>query len=116
MGTAAVRCRDERRHPAVLGGDDNFLFVHVSSIGICTVRLAGLPHRGVYWYASATNERPDQGQSGGNFPRRAMMRNTAQIDKVLADAVAGGKIAGLTAAAADRDGSFYASAFGVRAI
>jgi methyl acetate hydrolase len=45
-----------------------------------------------------------------------MMRNTAQIDKVLADAVAGGKIAGLTAAAADQDGSFYASAFGLRAI
>jgi CubicO group peptidase (beta-lactamase class C family) len=45
-----------------------------------------------------------------------MMRNTAQIDKVLADAVAGGRIAGLTAAAADRDGSFYTSAFGLRAI
>jgi CubicO group peptidase (beta-lactamase class C family) len=44
------------------------------------------------------------------------MRNTAQIDKVLADAVAGGKIAGLTAAAADQDGSFYSSAFGLRAM
>ncbi len=44
------------------------------------------------------------------------MRNTAQIDKVLADAVAGGRIAGLTAAAADQDGSFYTAAFGLRAI
>jgi CubicO group peptidase (beta-lactamase class C family) len=45
-----------------------------------------------------------------------MMRNTAQIDKVLADAVTGGRIAGLTASAADQDGSFYTSAFGLQAI
>ncbi|HVY17923.1 MAG TPA: serine hydrolase domain-containing protein [Rhodopila sp.] len=44
------------------------------------------------------------------------MRNTAQIDKVLAAAVAGGHIAGLTAAAADRDGEIYAAAFGLRRI
>jgi methyl acetate hydrolase len=40
------------------------------------------------------------------------MHNTALIDKVLAGAVTGGRIAGLAAAAADADGVFYSSAFG----
>jgi hypothetical protein len=42
------------------------------------------------------------------------MRNTALIDKVLASAVADGKIAGLSAAAADAGGVVYQSAFGLR--
>jgi CubicO group peptidase (beta-lactamase class C family) len=44
------------------------------------------------------------------------MRSTALIDSVLAAAVSGGKIAGLVAAAADRDGAVYHSAFGRRNI
>jgi methyl acetate hydrolase len=44
------------------------------------------------------------------------MRSSALIDKALASAVSRGKIAGLTAAAADADGAFYDAAFGVRAI
>ena len=44
------------------------------------------------------------------------MHNTALIDKVLASAVSGGKIAGLVAAAADADGVIYNSAFGRRNI
>jgi methyl acetate hydrolase len=42
------------------------------------------------------------------------MLNTALIDSVLANAVSGGKIAGVVAAAADADGVFYESAFGRR--
>lgn len=44
------------------------------------------------------------------------MRNTALIDSALARAVAGGKIAGLTAAAADAEGVIYQAAFGLQAI
>jgi methyl acetate hydrolase len=42
------------------------------------------------------------------------MRSAALIDSVLAAAVSGGKIAGLVAAAADRDGVLYESGFGRR--
>ena len=42
------------------------------------------------------------------------MRNNALIDKALAAAVSGEKIAGVVAAAADRDGVIYCSAFGRR--
>jgi CubicO group peptidase (beta-lactamase class C family) len=42
------------------------------------------------------------------------MRSTAPIDKTLASAVNGNRIAGLVAAAADRDGIIYQSAFGRR--
>jgi CubicO group peptidase (beta-lactamase class C family) len=49
-------------------------------------------------------------------PGDPTMRTTALIDKVLAAAVAGGQIAGLTAAAADEHGGIYSSAFGLRAI
>jgi methyl acetate hydrolase len=44
------------------------------------------------------------------------MRSAALIDSVLAAAVSGGKIAGLVAAAADRDGVVYQAAFGRRDI
>jgi methyl acetate hydrolase len=44
------------------------------------------------------------------------MHSTATIDKVLAGAVAGDRIAGLVAAAADAHGQIYASAFGRRSI
>ena len=44
------------------------------------------------------------------------MRSTATIDKALASAVAGERIAGLVAAAADAHGQIYASAFGRRSI
>jgi CubicO group peptidase (beta-lactamase class C family) len=44
------------------------------------------------------------------------MRNSALIDKVLASAVSGGKIAGLVALAADAEGVVYRSAFGLRTI
>jgi methyl acetate hydrolase len=44
------------------------------------------------------------------------MHSTATIDKVLAGAVGGDRIAGLTAAAADAHGQIYASAFGRRSI
>jgi CubicO group peptidase (beta-lactamase class C family) len=44
------------------------------------------------------------------------MRSAALIDRALASAVSGGKIAGLTAAAADAAGPFYSASFGVRAI
>jgi methyl acetate hydrolase len=44
------------------------------------------------------------------------MRSTAIIDKALATAVSGEKIAGLVAAAADRHGVIYESAFGRRNI
>ena len=44
------------------------------------------------------------------------MRGSALIDKALASAISRGKIAGLTAAAADADGVFYDAAFGVRTI
>lgn len=40
------------------------------------------------------------------------MRNTGSIDQVLASAVAGDRIAGLVATAADADGVFYHAAFG----
>src|ERR1700712_1820280 len=45
-----------------------------------------------------------------------LMRNTASIDKVLASAISGEKIAGLVAAAADQDGVVYEAAFGRRDI
>ena len=44
------------------------------------------------------------------------MKSTAPIDKVLAAAISGGQIAGLTAAAADEHGVIYQSAFGRRNI
>jgi methyl acetate hydrolase len=44
------------------------------------------------------------------------MRSTALIDKALAAAVSGEKIAGLVAAAADADGVIYCSAFGRRSV
>jgi methyl acetate hydrolase len=48
----------------------------------------------------------------GNARKANGMRNTAVIDQVLASAVAGDRIAGLVAAAADADGMLYHSAFG----
>ena len=44
------------------------------------------------------------------------MRNTALIDRVLADAITGTKVAGLVAAAADADGPIYEDAFGRRSL
>ena len=44
------------------------------------------------------------------------MPNTAQIDQVLADAVASGQVPGVTAAAADASGSIYEGAFGRRSL
>ena len=42
------------------------------------------------------------------------MANTAIIDQVLASGIAGEKIAGVVAAAADANGTIYESAFGRR--
>ncbi len=44
------------------------------------------------------------------------MRSSSLIDKALSDAVAGGRIAGLVAAAADAQGVAYQSAFGSRSL
>ena len=44
------------------------------------------------------------------------MRSTAPIDKALASAIAGDRIAGLTAVAADEHGTIYESAFGRRSL
>lgn len=46
----------------------------------------------------------------------AQTRSTALIDNVLAGAIEGGRIAGLVAAAADADGTFYNAAFGRNSI
>ena len=44
------------------------------------------------------------------------MRNTALIDRVLADAITGTKVAGVVGAAADANGSIYNDAFGLRSL
>jgi methyl acetate hydrolase len=44
------------------------------------------------------------------------MRNTALIDRVLADAITGTKVAGVVGAVADAGGTIYNDAFGVRSL
>ncbi len=44
------------------------------------------------------------------------MPNTALIDRVLADAITGTKVAGVTATAADASGTIYNDAYGVRSL
>jgi CubicO group peptidase (beta-lactamase class C family) len=44
------------------------------------------------------------------------MRNGTEMDRVLDEAVAAGKVPGVVAAAADADGAFYEEAFGLRSL
>ena len=50
----------------------------------------------------------------GGISNEPQMRSLGLIDSVLAAAVGGDRIAGLVAAAADRDGQIYLAAFGRR--